>query len=139
MHSLFDLPSIRLSVTPECSRLDVLICRPITVVTLFASLAGCAGPETAAKSGGTAVYSANGTSGFSTENIMKIHQGMGSNKILEMFGTPKNVSQSVCGSGVGKPWTCTTWEYEEFPYGRARFTFSGNSNSLILNDFSVHK
>jgi hypothetical protein len=139
MLSLFDLPSIRLSVTPECSRLDVLICKPIIVVTLFASLAGCAGPETAAKSGGTAVYSANGTSGLTTENIMKIHQGMGSNKILEMFGTPKNVSQSVCGSGVGKPWPCTTWEYEEFPSVRARFTFSGSSGSLILNDFSIHR
>ena len=139
MLSLLDLPSIRLSVTPECSRLDVLFCKPVIVVTLFASLAGCAGPETAAKSGGTAVYSANGTSGFTTENIMKVHQGMGSNKILEMFGAPKKVSQSVCGASVGKTWTCITWEYGEAPYDWAVFTFSGDAGSLILNNFNVHR
>ena len=89
--------------------------------------------------GGTAVHSVNGMSGFTTENIMRVHQGMGSNKILEMFGAPKNVRQSVCGASHGRPWTCTTWEYEEVSYGRASFTFAGNRGSLILNDFDVHK
>jgi hypothetical protein len=91
------------------------------------------------KSGGTAVYSVNSMQRFTTKNIMKIHRGMDSNKILEMFGTPKNVSQSVCGASVGTPWTCTTWEYEETPYDRASFTFSGDSDPLILNDFNVHR
>jgi hypothetical protein len=150
MLRLFDLSSIRFSVTPGCSRLDVLIRKPRIVVTLFASLAGCAGPETVAsrgtnpdqsRIGGTAVYSVDGMSGFTTENVMKVHQGMGSNKILEMFGTPESVSQSVCGGSVGRPWNCTTWEYRgEFPYYyRASFTFSGNSGSLVLNNFDVHK
>jgi hypothetical protein len=91
------------------------------------------------KSGGTAVYSVNSMKRFTTKNIMKIHRGMDSGKILEMFGTPKNVSQLVCGASVGTPWTCTTWEYEETPYDRASFTFSEDSGSLILNDFNVHR
>ena len=88
---------------------------------------------------GTAVHAVNATSTFTTENIMKIHQGMASKKILEMFGAPKNVSQSVCGASVGKPWACTTWEYGEFPYDWAVFTFSGGSGSLVLNTFEVHR
>ncbi len=71
---------------------------------------------------------------------MKVHQGMSSNEILNMFGKPKSVSQAICGSATPKPWTCTTWEYGEFPYDTASFTFSGdNPNSLILNDFKVDR
>ena len=76
---------------------------------------------------------------FSAENIMNIRQGISSSEITKTFGFPKNVSQSVCGSGTGKPWTCTTWEYGNFPYERASFTFSGNHGSYILNDFKVEK
>ena len=89
--------------------------------------------------GETDVHSFFGMSRFTTENIMKVHQGMGSNEILEMFGAPKNVSQSVCGASVGTPWTCTTWQFGEFPYDWASFTFAGDSDSLILNNFNVHK
>jgi hypothetical protein len=89
--------------------------------------------------GGTDVHSFFGMSRFTTENIMRVHQGMGSNEILEMFGPPKNVSQSVCGASVGTPWTCTTWEYGQVPYDWASFTFAGESDSLILNNFNVHK
>lgn len=71
---------------------------------------------------------------------MKVQQGMGSGEILKMFGTPKSVSQSVCGTDTGKAWTCTTWEYGKFPYDRASFTFSGdNPNALILNNFKVDR
>lgn len=76
---------------------------------------------------------------FTTENIMKIHQGISSEKILEMFGAPKNISQAVCGASVGKPWTCTTWEYGEIPDEWATFTFAGNNGSLKLNNFDVHR
>jgi hypothetical protein len=77
---------------------------------------------------------------FTTENIMKVHQGMSSTEILEMFGKPKNVSQSVCGAATGHPWACTTWEYGESPYGSASFTFSGNAaDSLILNNFKINR
>lgn len=72
---------------------------------------------------------------FTTDNVMNVYQGMASDRILEMFGTPKNVSQAVCGASTGKPWTCTTWEYGEFPYDRASFTFASDTGSLILNNF----
>ena len=55
---------------------------------------------------------------FSTENVMKIHQGMSSDEILTLFGKPKNFSVSVCGKSPNQ-WTCTTWEYGEFPYDRS--------------------
>jgi hypothetical protein len=43
---------------------------------------------------------------FTTENVMKVHEGMSSNEILAMFGTPeKNVSQAVCGASTGHAWT----------------------------------
>lgn len=77
---------------------------------------------------------------FSSENIMKVHQGMSSKEILKMFGQPKNVSQSVCGGSTKSAWSCTTWEYGQFGSDRASFTFSGNSpNSLILNNFSIDR
>ena len=75
---------------------------------------------------------------FSTENIMKVHQGMSSNEILTLFGKPKNIDVSVCGTPPNQ-WTCTTWKYGEFPYDRASFTFSGEHDSLILNNFSVDR
>lgn len=79
-------------------------------------------------------------SSFTTENIMKVHQGIPSGEILKMFGTPKSVSQSVCGANAGQSWTCTTWEYGEFPYDRASFTFSGDTaDKLILNNFKVDR
>jgi len=93
----------------------------------------------ASRSGTTAVQSADPMSRFTSENVLKVHQGMSSKKILEMFGAPKNVSQAVCGASVGKPWACTTWEYGDVPYEWASFTFSGGSGSLILNSFDVHR
>jgi hypothetical protein len=84
-------------------------------------------------------HSANGTSRFTNESIMKIHQGMGSNEILKMFGVPKNVSQLTCGASTDKPWSCTIWEYGDVPYSWATFTFSGGHGSLILNNFDVHR
>lgn len=79
-------------------------------------------------------------SSFTTENIMKVHQGMSSNEILKTFGTPKNVSQSTCGTSTSQPWNCTTWEYGKFPYDRASFTFAGDTpDSLILNNFKIDR
>ena len=75
---------------------------------------------------------------FSTENIMKIHQGMSSDEILTLFGEPQSISVSVCGRAPNQ-WTCTTWEYGEFPYDSASFTFSGEHDSLKLNDFKVDR
>jgi hypothetical protein len=87
------------------------------------------------------VHRSGGTlpSSFTTENVLKVHQGIGSEEILKLFGTPKNVSQAVCGASTGKPWSCTTWEYGEFPYDRASFTFAADGASLVLNNFDVHR
>lgn len=76
---------------------------------------------------------------FTSENVMSVHQGMGSDEILRMFGTPKNVKQAVCGASTGRAWNCTTWEYGEFPYDRASFTFDSESGSLVLNNFGVQR
>lgn len=79
---------------------------------------------------------------FTTENVMKIHQGMSSDEILKMFGNPKKVSQAVCGTQTGHPWNCTTWSYGggDYPYDSASFTFSGDTpDSLILNNFNIDK
>lgn len=75
---------------------------------------------------------------FTTKNIMKVHQGMSSKEILKLFGEPKNIRASICGMSPNK-WRCTTWEYGKFPYGHAKFTFSGKHNALILNDFKVDR
>ena len=75
---------------------------------------------------------------FTTENVMKVHQGMSSNEIFAMFGGPKNISVRVCGMPPNQ-WTCTTWDYDVFPDGDAEFTFAGEHTSLILNDFNVDR
>ena len=75
---------------------------------------------------------------FSTENVMKVHQGMSSDEILARFGEPKNISVSVCGKPPNQ-WTCTTWGYGGGDFGRASFTFSGKHDSLILNNFAVDR
>ncbi len=75
---------------------------------------------------------------FTTENIMQVHQGMSSDEILAIFGEPKSVDVAVCGMPPNQ-WTCTTWEYGEFPYERASFTFNGKHDSLRLNNFEVER
>ena len=75
---------------------------------------------------------------FTTENIMRVHQGMSSDEILALFGKPESISASVCGRPPDQ-WTCTTWKYGEFPYERASFTFSGEHDSLRLNNFEVNR
>jgi hypothetical protein len=77
-------------------------------------------------------------SSFTTENIMKVHQGMSSGEILQLFGEPKSISSAVCGSAPNQ-WRCTTWKYGEFPYDRASFTFNGEHGSYILNNFDVDR
>jgi hypothetical protein len=75
---------------------------------------------------------------FTAENIMKVYQGMSSDEILTLFGEPKSISVNVCGVAPNQ-WTCTTWEYGEFPYDSASFTFSGTHDSLKLNNFEVDR
>ena len=72
------------------------------------------------------------------EQTMKVHQGMSSSEIIELFGKPQNINVAVCGKSPNQ-WTCTTWEYNQFIDGRATFTFSGKPNSLKLNNFDIHR
>lgn len=81
---------------------------------------------------------ANMPNKFTTENVMKVKQGMSSNEIIELFGEPQSVGASVCGMQPDQ-WTCTTWKYEEFPNTRGRFVFAGEADSLVLNNFSINK
>ncbi|MFI5305227.1 MAG: hypothetical protein ACHQYP_10595 [Nitrospiria bacterium] len=75
-------------------------------------------------------------SSFTIENIMKVHQGMNSKEILQMFGPPKNVRQEECIAS-GEMRTCTTWEYGFYPVEGASFTFVGdNHDALILDKFN---
>ena len=75
---------------------------------------------------------------FSSENIMKLHQGMSSDEVLTLFGEPEKISVAVCGRAPDQ-WTCTTWGYGKFPHDRASFTFSGEHDSLKLNNFNVDR
>jgi hypothetical protein len=75
---------------------------------------------------------------FSTEKVMKVHQGMSSDQILSMFGKPKNIRVAVCGQPPNQ-WTCTTWEYRGYFDDRASFTFNGEPDHLWLNNFSVDR
>lgn len=75
---------------------------------------------------------------FTNESLMKVHQGMSSDEILALFGQPQDIDIRVCGMPPSQ-WTCTTWGYEVFPEGNARFTFAGEPDSLILNNFDVDR
>ena len=74
-------------------------------------------------------------SAFTNENVMKVHQGMSSDDVLELFGQPQNIDVGVCGKSPNT-WTCTTWEYVGFFDETADFTFSGKHGSLKLNNFN---
>ena len=77
-------------------------------------------------------------SSFTTENIMKVHAGMSSDEILQLFGEPKNIRSAVCGRPPDQ-WACTTWEYGEAPYANAYFTFSGEHGYYKLNHFDIER
>lgn len=89
-------------------------------------------------SSSTSTSSAALPESFTTENIMKVHQGMTSKEILSLFGEPKNIRSSVCGMPPNQ-WSCTTWKYGKYGYGRASFTFSGEHGSLKLNNFDIDR
>jgi hypothetical protein len=46
-------------------------------------------------------------SSFTTANVMKVHQGMSSDEILQLFGQPKNIRSAICGREPNQ-WACTT-------------------------------
>ncbi len=70
---------------------------------------------------------------------MKTREGMTSDEIKKMYGEPKKVSQAACGGKFGQQWSCITWEYGEFPYDRATFTFNGDGKTPVLNNFDIDR
>jgi hypothetical protein len=78
-------------------------------------------------------------SSFTTENMMKTRPGMSSDEIIELYGEPKNIRTTTCGSKTDNPWRCTVWEYGEFPYDRATFYFSREYGAYILNNFDIDR
>ena len=66
---------------------------------------------------------------------MSIRIHMSSDEILEMFGPPDNITVSTCGTDIGEPWTCTTWNYGV--YNDASFTFYEKGGLLYLNSYDV--
>lgn len=44
-------------------------------------------------------------SSFTTKNIMKVHPGMSSDEILQLFGEPKSIRSAVCGQSPDQ-WIC---------------------------------
>lgn len=77
-------------------------------------------------------------SSFTAANIMRVHQDMSADDVLQLFGDPKNIRSGVCGQPPNQ-WNCTTWEYGNSPYANASFTFSGEHGSYILNDFNIDR
>ena len=76
---------------------------------------------------------------FTVDKLMTVHQGMSSDEILELFGKPESIDISVCGKDP-KQWTCTTWEYRDFIFGKEiEFVFSGSPNALKLNNVHTRK
>jgi hypothetical protein len=113
----------------------------ILLLTAALALSACAPTDEPKLQANVETYTTPVTTsgGFTTENVMKVHTGMKSDTILEMFGAPKDVSQAVCGANLGNPWNCTTWEYGDIYHDMASFTFSVNGGSLVLNNFNVRR
>ena len=70
---------------------------------------------------------------------MNIKIGMTSNEIQSIFGNPKNIEVTTCGTETTKPWVCTIWEYGDWPYDHARFYFGERSGLLLLNSYKVER
>lgn len=76
---------------------------------------------------------------FTAENMIKTHPGMSSDEILEMYGKPKSIKNTTCGSSMDNLSSCTIWKYGESLYDQATFYFSGSHGSYILNSFDIEK
>lgn len=75
---------------------------------------------------------------FTTENIMKVRQGMSSEQILELFGEPSDVSVSQCVVEI-YILPCTEWVYKNDILQRAIFVFANVDEGLLLTEFDVDR
>lgn len=107
-----------------------MIIRSRIVLTLFTLtlflLAGC----------GTSTQITKANTNFSTENILKVREGMLEEEIVALFGYPDNVRSMTCSLRN----KCKAWEYEQDrPRVRAMFVFENVGNSWVIDDFSIRR
>ena len=82
---------------------------------------------------------------WSAKDVMNIRQGMTSTQIQEIFGDPDDIKVTTCGTGVGKGWTCTIWQYGNlvnhhmYGTGYASFTFAEDYGVLYLNNYDIDR
>ncbi len=78
---------------------------------------------------------------FTDVNVEKLRIGMPAIEVREMFGSPNEVSTSVCGSATPSgQWICETWTYRNpNTYRSSRFTFSVKQDEKTLNSWDVKK
>jgi hypothetical protein len=90
----------------------------------------------------TLIIIANGCSTFSQavndKNIMKLKDGMSSDEIIKMFGSPHKVRDTTCGGN--SPWNCIIWQYEDEWSGKeATFYFRKENGKKVLNSYDIEK
>ena len=62
---------------------------------------------------------------------LSLRVGMSEQEVRQLLGDPVSTSQSTCGQDTGQPWSCLTWNYDE--YGGKYVTFSNGDGVLHLN------
>ena len=76
---------------------------------------------------------------FTTENIMKVKVGMTSDEIAQLFGKPKSIKSTTCGTDTDEPWQCIIWTYGDYEYQHADFYFSTINDVMLLNHFDIRR
>lgn len=107
-----------------------MITRSKIVSTLFTltlvALSGCE----------TSTQIAKATTNFSTENVLKVREGMLEEEIVALFGYPDSVRSMTCSLRN----KCKAWEYEQDrPRVRAMFVFENVGNSWVIDDFDIRR
>ena len=76
---------------------------------------------------------------FTQQNIDRLHIGMSSSEVRDMFEAPDRVRVTTCGGSTSKPWTCEIWEYKTSNYRTNDFYFSMEGDNKRLNSWNVSR
>jgi hypothetical protein len=76
---------------------------------------------------------------FTQQNIDRLHIGMSSTEVRDMFDAPDRVRVTTCGGNTSKPWTCEIWQYKTGSSPTNDFYFSVEGDIKLLNSWSVSK
>jgi hypothetical protein len=79
------------------------------------------------------------TLNFTQQNIDRLHIGMSSSEVRNMFDAPDRVRVTTCGGKTSNPWTCEIWEYKTGSYRTNDFYFSVEGGNKLLTSWSVSK